>query len=116
MLNRDATRSNGESAAERSVRVPNRLGLHARPAAEFVKLSSRFKSTISVGKDDLEVNGKSIMGVMMLAAECGSLLKIFAVGHDADDAVAALADLVASGFGERETDYVDVDDGEEATT
>lgn len=114
MFDPEVTRNDGEMAAERSVRVPNRLGLHARPAAEFVKLSSRFKSSISVGKDDLEVNGKSIMGVMMLAAEYGSRLRILAVGHDADDAVAALADLVASGFGERDTDYADMGDGEAA--
>ena len=84
MLNGDDTRIDGELVAETSVRVPNRLGLHARPAAEFVKLSARFESNVSVEKDDLEVNGKSIMGVMMLAAEYGSLLRIKAVGPDAE--------------------------------
>ena len=56
---------------EREARIVNPLGMHARPAAEFVKIASRFKSAIHVSKDDLSVNGKSIMGVMMLAAECG---------------------------------------------
>ena len=114
MLNGDVTRNDGESAVERTVRVSNRLGLHARPAAEFVKLSSRFESRISIDKDGLVVNGKSIMGVMMLAAEYGSLLKIQAVGPDAAEAVSALSDLVANGFGEQESDYEDPADGEVA--
>lgn len=114
MLNGDNEPGVGEATVEKSVRVPNRLGLHARPAAEFVKLSSQFGSSISVEKDGLEVNGKSIMGVMMLAAEFGSLLRIRAVGEDAEDAVVALSALVASGFGERESDYQDPEDGEAA--
>ena len=104
-------RGNGDSIAERTVRVPNRLGLHARPAAEFVKLSSRFASSIMVEKDGLEVNGKSIMGVMMLAAEFGSSLRIRAEGVDAPDAITELSRLVESGFGEGEIDYgSDIDD------
>ncbi len=114
MLNGEVTRNDGESAVERTVRVSNRLGLHARPAAEFVKLSSRFESRISIDKDGLVVNGKSIMGVMMLAAEYGSLLRIQAVGPDAAEAVSALSDLVANGFGEKESDYEDPADGEVA--
>lgn len=114
MRNGDMIRNDGESGAERTVRVQNRLGLHARPAAEFVKLSSRFESNISVEKDGLKVNGKSIMGVMMLAAECGSMLRIQADGLDAVEAVSALAELVAGGFGERESDYADPGDGEAA--
>ncbi len=98
-------RGNGDSIAEITVRVPNRLGLHARPAAEFVKLSSRFASSITVEKDGLEVNGKSIMGVMMLAAEFGSRLRIRAEGIDAPGAVRELSRLVESGFGESEIDY-----------
>ena len=58
--------------AEQSVEIVNRNGLHARPAAEMVKAAARFKSDITIVRDDLEVNGKSIMGVMMLAAEFGS--------------------------------------------
>ena len=86
---------------ERTVRIVNKAGLHARPAAEIVKLASRYKETeITVVRDDLEVNGKSIMGVMMLAAECGSSITIRADGPDAEQAATALANLVATGFGE----------------
>jgi len=85
---------------ERSAPIVNRLGLHARPAAEFVKVANRFRAHIVVKKDDLEVNGKSIMGMMMLAAECGSALLIRADGDDAEAAVEALLALVAAGFGE----------------
>lgn len=98
---------------EKVVRIENRFGLHARPAAEFVKLSSKFRSVVTVEKDGLEVNGKSIMGVMMLAAECGSSLRIRAVGADSEEAVDALVLLVRSQFGESETDY-EADSGEEA--
>lgn len=80
--------------------VTNKYGLHARPAAEFVKLANRFDASVWIRKDDLEVSGKSIMGVMMLAAECGSTLGIRADGVDAADAVDALALLVSNGFGE----------------
>ncbi|CAN5116634.1 HPr family phosphocarrier protein [soil metagenome] len=80
--------------------VGNKLGLHARPAAEFVKVANRFEAEVWVCKDDLEVSGKSIMGVMMLAAEHGSTLQIRAEGEDAHSAVDALAELVAGGFGE----------------
>ena len=86
--------------AERTVRIVNPLGLHARPAAEFVKLASRYGADIHVEKDGMEVNGKSIMGVMTLAAECGSAIRIRAAGPDAEAAIAALADLVARGFDE----------------
>jgi phosphocarrier protein len=89
-----------DQAMERTVVVSNRYGLHARPAAEFVKLATRFQASITVRKDDLEVNGKSIMGIMMLAAECGSELAIRAQGEDADAALDALATLVTSRFGE----------------
>lgn len=84
----------------RSVAISNRFGLHARPAAEFVKLASRFRADIFVCKEDVEVNGKSIMGMMMLAAEQGSSITIRASGDDAADAVARLAALVENGFGE----------------
>jgi phosphocarrier protein len=82
------------------VRIVNSLGLHARPAASFVKIAGRHQCHILVRKDDLEVNGKSIMGMMMLAAECGSDLSIRADGDDAEAAVDELVALVASGFGE----------------
>ncbi len=86
--------------AERTVRVVNRNGVHARPAAEIVKCSARFTSEITLSRDDLEVNGKSIMGVMMLAAEYGSKLLVRANGPDADEAVSAIAELVERKFGE----------------
>ncbi len=86
-------------SAERRVTVVNELGLHARPAAEFVKLAGRFKSDISVAKDGEPVNGKSIMGVMTLAAECGAELTLRAEGADAEVAVTALEALVANEFG-----------------
>lgn len=86
--------------AEQSVQIVNKHGLHARPAAEMVKTASRFTSDITIARDDLEVNGKSIMGVMMLAAEFGASITVRANGPDAEDAVAALAALVASRFGE----------------
>ena len=85
---------------ERTVEIVNRNGLHARPAAEIVKLSSRFQAEITMVRDDLEVNGKSIMGVMMLAAEYGSQLLLRADGSDEQDAVSAIAKLIESKFGE----------------
>ena len=90
---------------EKTVTIKNRLGLHARPAALFVKTAAQFNSDISVIKDGLEVNGKSIMGVMMLAAEQGSKLTIRANGEDEQEAIAALEKLIEDKFYE--------DDGEE---
>jgi phosphocarrier protein len=87
--------------AERTVQILNKNGLHARPAAEIVKISARYQSEITLIKDGMEVNGKSIMGVMMLAAECGSSIGLRADGPDADAAVDALATLIANKFGER---------------
>jgi phosphocarrier protein len=85
---------------ERTVLIENKNGLHARPAAEIVKLAARFRSEITIVKDDLDVNGKSIMGVMMLAAEHGSSITLRAEGPDADQALDALANLVHNRFGE----------------
>jgi phosphocarrier protein HPr len=85
---------------EREATIVNRDGLHARPAARIVRLASSFDSEVELAKDGVGVNGKSIMGVMMLAAECGSSITIRADGPDAAEAVEALAQLVASGFGE----------------
>ena len=87
---------------EREVRIENRNGLHARPAAEIVKAASKFRSEVTIRRDDMEVNGKSIMGVMMLAAEYGSTLSLRANGEDAEQAVEALVALVASRFGEKD--------------
>jgi phosphocarrier protein HPr len=85
---------------EREATIVNTEGLHARPAARIVRLASSFDSEIEICKDGVGVNGKSIMGVMMLAAECGSEVTIRANGPDAEQAVQALAELVANGFGE----------------
>lgn len=85
---------------ERSVRIANRLGLHARPAAEFVKRANQFEADVFVRKDELEVNGKSIMGMMMLAAEFGSEITIRASGADSGTAVDELVRLVEGRFGE----------------
>lgn len=85
---------------EREAKVINSLGLHARPAAQLVKLASTFTSEVELVKEGVPVNGKSIMGVMMLAAECGSTITIRAKGADAETAMAAIVDLIATGFGE----------------
>ena len=88
------------AVVEREARIVNPLGMHARPAAEFVKVANRFASKVDVRRDALSVNGKSIMGVMMLAAEQGSSLLIRAEGTDADQVMDALCALVAAGFNE----------------
>jgi phosphocarrier protein len=85
---------------EREARIVNPLGMHARPAAAFVKVASAFRAAVEVRKDSLTVNGKSILGVMMLAAECGSSLFIRTDGEDAEAAMDALLALVAAGFHE----------------
>ncbi len=75
---------------ERTVTIANRVGLHARPAAEFVKLASHYRSDVKLTKDELTVDGKSIMGVMMLAAECGSSVTVTIDGTDEMDAMERL--------------------------
>lgn len=79
--------------------IRNQLGLHARACALFVKAASKFKSEVFVSRDDLEVNGKSIMGVMMLAAEEGATISVRAVGPDEAEALQALRELVDGKFG-----------------
>ena len=86
--------------ASSEVQIVNKYGLHARPAAELVKLANRFRCDVWIRKDDVEVSGKSIMGVMMLAAECGSTVEIRARGDDSQAAVDALAQLIQNRFGE----------------
>jgi phosphocarrier protein HPr len=100
---------------ERDATIVNPLGMHARPAAEFVKTASRFKSHVQVSKDG--INGKSILGVMMLVAEKGASMHITADGEDAELAMDALISLVAAGFNEMhltgyETDQSDGEDEE----
>ena len=85
---------------ERQVEIVNPQGFHARPAAEFVRLAASFRCDLWLEKDGVEVNAKSILGVLMLAAEKGSQLMIRAKGDDADDALTALGDLIAGGFEE----------------
>jgi phosphocarrier protein HPr len=82
------------------VEVVNPMGFHARPAAEFVRLAASFRADLWLEKDGVEVNAKSIMGVLMLAAEVGTRLVIRAQGEDAEDALTALASLIERGFEE----------------
>ena len=89
-------------AVAREVLIRNRLGLHARAAAQFVKKASGFRAEITVELGSQKVNGKSIMGLLMLAAAQGTVLKIRAAGPDAAEAVDAIVDLVAARFGEQE--------------
>ena len=88
---------------ERAVRVVNELGLHARAAARFVHLATRFESQIRVGRNSRVMDGKSIMGILLLAAARGTTITISAQGADEAMAVDALVELVASGFGELAT-------------
>ena len=84
----------------RTVVVVNQLGMHARAAAKFVHLAARFQAQVRVARDRREMDGKSIMGILLLAAACGSTITISADGSDERDAVSALVALVQSGFGE----------------
>ncbi|PWV61792.1 HPr family phosphocarrier protein [Plasticicumulans acidivorans] len=86
----------------RDVPIVNKLGLHARAAAKFVTLASNFAAQIQVRKGERTINGKSIMGVMMLAAAKGSTITLIADGNDAEEAIERLAQLVAERFGESE--------------
>ena len=86
--------------ARKDFTILNKLGIHARPAAQFVKMANRFQSDIRVEKDGEEVDGKSIMGVMMLAAGHGSVIAVTADGPDSDAALDAVADLIARKFEE----------------
>ena len=83
---------------EREAKIVNPLGMHVRPGAEFVKVANRFKSAVQVSNGDMSVNGKSILGMMTLAAECGASIKIKCDGDDAEAAMEALLALVADGF------------------
>ncbi|MBI3293086.1 MAG: HPr family phosphocarrier protein [Elusimicrobia bacterium] len=85
---------------ERSLYIKNRLGLHARPAALFVQLANRFQSQVRVAKDTREADGKSIMGLLMLAAEQGCQVLVTAAGKDEVEAMEALAALIERQFDE----------------
>ena len=80
--------------------IVNKLGLHARASALFVKTSSRFNSEIKLAREAVEVNGKSIMGIMMLAASKGTTVRLTVDGNDETEAFQAIGDLIANGFGE----------------
>ncbi len=80
--------------------IVNKLGLHARASALFVKTASHFSSEVKVGRDDVEVNGKSIMGIMMLAAAKGMVIRVTTEGGDEEQAMAVLGELIRNGFGE----------------
>jgi phosphocarrier protein HPr len=87
---------------KKTATIVNKLGLHARPAAQLVSTASGFASEVFYTKEDLRVNGKSIMGVMMLAAEKGTQLIVEVDGPDEEQAMEALLNVIASGFGEGE--------------
>jgi phosphocarrier protein len=90
----------GPPVVEREFEILNRLGLHARAAAQFVHLANRFASEIRILKDGVEVNGKSIMGVLMLAAPKESRILVRASGADAEAALSAIGELIGRKFGE----------------
>ncbi len=85
---------------ERTVTIRNRTGLHTRPAATLVKTAARYQAEFTIQKDSFEINGKSIIGVMTLAAEQGSTLQLRFDGPDEEEAAAAVADLFERGFDE----------------
>jgi phosphotransferase system HPr (HPr) family protein len=86
--------------AQKDFTIQNKLGIHARPAAQFVKMANRFKAEITVEKDGEEVDGKSIMGLMMLAAGHGSVIVVCAEGEDEEAALDSIGDLIARKFEE----------------
>jgi len=100
LLYRRANRAATVQKIEKQVPIVNRLGLHARPAAMFVRIASRYRSEIWVSKEGEEVNGKSIMGLMMLAAGQGSKLRIRCEGLDAEKAMEELEALIHEKFNE----------------
>ena len=100
LLYRKSSRPAPAQKLEKELTIVNRLGLHARPAAMFVRIASRHRAEIWVSKEEEEINGKSIMGLMMLAAGQGSKLRIRCEGPDADKAMEELEALIKSGFNE----------------
>lgn len=89
-----------QGSVERVFVISNKLGLHARPAAVFVQTANRFNALVEVQKEDLKIDGKSIMGIMTLAAEKGSSITVRVTGKDSIAAMEALAKLIESDFGE----------------
>jgi len=100
LLYRKSSRAAPAQKLEKELTIVNRLGLHARPAAMFVRIATRHRAEIWVSKEEEEINGKSIMGLMMLAAGQGSKLRIRCEGPDADKAMEELEELIKAGFNE----------------
>ena len=100
LLYRKGSRAATAQKIEKELTIVNRLGLHARPAAMFVRIASRHRAEVWVSKEGEEINGKSIMGLMMLAAGQGSKLRIRCDGPDADKAMEELEELIKAGFNE----------------
>ncbi|PZR74942.1 MAG: HPr family phosphocarrier protein [Chthoniobacterales bacterium] len=100
LLNRRSTATGRGLKIEKEITIINRLGLHARPAAMFVRISSRYRSEVWVEKEGEQINGKSIMGLMMLAAGQGSKLLIRCEGPDADKVMEELEELIRKKFNE----------------
>lgn len=85
---------------EREFTIVNKLGLHARPSAMLVKTASRFAADITIEREGISVNGKSIMGIMMLAAAKGTVIHVRIDGPDEEEAITTLGELISNGFGE----------------
>lgn len=100
LLSRKSSAASPSQKIEKEIPIVNRLGLHARPAANFVRIASRYRAEVWVSKEGEEVNGKSIMGLMMLAAGQGSKLRIRCDGPDADKAMSELEELINARFHE----------------
>ena len=100
LLNRKTAGANAGQKVEKEITIVNRLGLHARPAAMFVRIASRYRCEVWVEKEGEEINGKSIMGLMMLAAGQGSKLKIRCEGADAAKAMEEIEGLIKARFNE----------------
>jgi phosphocarrier protein HPr len=96
----DSANANGAGSLRRVVMIRNKRGLHARAAARFVKLAWQFDAEIMVAKNGAAVSGRSIMGLMMLAAGPGTAIELRANGPEAERAITALADLISGGFDE----------------
>jgi phosphocarrier protein HPr len=89
---------------QKTIKVSNVLGLHARPSALIVKAATKYRSDFFIERDGTRVNGKSIMGVMMLAAECGAVLNLIAEGEDEEYLLEEIEELINGGFGEERCD------------
>jgi phosphocarrier protein HPr len=96
----------GRAMARRRVQIVNGYGLHMRPASKFVTLANSFQSEVRVDFQGVEANGKSLLDMTCLAAECGTALELVALGPDAEEAITALAELVAAGFHMTDEDYI----------